>query len=104
MRTLLPWPFLDDIPRIMEIFHGIHENRLRDPRSVTAADCAGFIDRAEMWVWEDGQIQGFSAGDPRDGSFGLCSLIRPMKALVLAASCWSWRATRCASPVLILPR
>lgn len=59
----------DDIPRIMEIRHGVHENRLRDPTSVTAADCAAFIDRAEMWVWvEDGQILGFSAGDPRDGS------------------------------------
>ena len=59
----------DDIPRIMEIRHGVHENRLRDPSSVTAADCAAFIDRAEMWVWvADGQIQGFSAGDPRDGS------------------------------------
>jgi ribosomal protein S18 acetylase RimI-like enzyme len=53
----------------MQIRHGVHENRLRDPTSVTAADCAAFIDRAEMWVWlEDGQIQGFSAGDPRDGS------------------------------------
>jgi GNAT superfamily N-acetyltransferase len=59
----------DDIPRIMEIRHGVHENRLRDPTSVTADDCAAFIDRAEMWVWvEDGRIQGFSAGDPRDGS------------------------------------
>jgi GNAT superfamily N-acetyltransferase len=39
------------------------------PRLVTAADCAAFIDRTEMWVWvEDGQILGFSAGDPRDGS------------------------------------
>jgi GNAT superfamily N-acetyltransferase len=59
----------DDIPRIMEIRHGVHENRLRDPASVTAAECAAFIDRAEMWAWvEDGQIQGFSAGDPRDES------------------------------------
>ena len=39
------------------------------PRSVTAAYCAAFIDRTEMWVWvEDGQILGFWAGDPRDGS------------------------------------
>ena len=59
----------DDVPRIMEIRHSVHENRLRDPTSVTAADCAAFIDRTEMWVWvEDGQILGFSAGDPRDGS------------------------------------
>ena len=47
----------DDIPRLMEIRHGVHENQLRDPSSVTAVDCAAFIDRAEMWVWvEDGQI------------------------------------------------
>jgi GNAT superfamily N-acetyltransferase len=39
------------------------------PRPLTAADCAAFIDRAEMWVWvEDGRIQGFSAGNPHDGS------------------------------------
>jgi ribosomal protein S18 acetylase RimI-like enzyme len=59
----------DDVPRIMEIRHSVHEDRLCDPTSVTAVDCAAFIDRAKMWVWvEDGQIQGFSAGDPHDGS------------------------------------
>jgi GNAT superfamily N-acetyltransferase len=58
-----------DVPRIMEIRHAVRENRLWDPTSVTAADCAAFIDRAEMWVWvEGGHVQGFSAGDPRDGS------------------------------------
>jgi GNAT superfamily N-acetyltransferase len=58
-----------DIERIMAIRHDVRENRLFDPNSVTAADCAAFIDRAEMWVWvEDGQVQGFSAGDPSDGT------------------------------------
>jgi ribosomal protein S18 acetylase RimI-like enzyme len=53
----------------MEIRHAVRENRLSDPSSVTDADCAAFIDRAEIWVWaEDGAIQGFAAGDPRDGS------------------------------------
>jgi GNAT superfamily N-acetyltransferase len=53
----------------MAIRHGVRENRLSDPNSVTAADCAAFIDHAEMWVWvEDGQVQGFSAGDPSDGT------------------------------------
>jgi hypothetical protein len=48
-----------DIPRIMEIRHGVHENRLRDATSVTAADCAAFVERAAMWVWvEGGQICG----------------------------------------------
>ena len=51
-----------DISRIMEIRHAVHENRLSDPNAVTAADCAAFIDRAEMWVWvEDRRILGFSA-------------------------------------------
>ena len=58
-----------DVERIMAIRHGVRENRLFDPSSVTSADCAAFIDRAEMWVWvEDGKVQGFSAGDPRDGT------------------------------------
>jgi GNAT superfamily N-acetyltransferase len=57
-----------DVPRIMAIRHAVRENRLSDPNAVTAADCAAFIDRAEIWVWvEDGMIQGFSAGDPRNG-------------------------------------
>lgn len=47
----------------------MRENRLSDPNSVTASDCCAFIDRAEIWVWvEDGVIQGFSSGDPQDGS------------------------------------
>ena len=52
----------------MEIRHSVRENRLGDPNSVTAADCTAFIARSEIWVWdEDGTIQGFTAGDPRDG-------------------------------------
>jgi len=57
-----------DIQRIMTIRHAVRENRLSDPNSVTAADCAAFIERSEIWVWEeDGLILGFSAGDVRDG-------------------------------------
>jgi ribosomal protein S18 acetylase RimI-like enzyme len=37
-----------DIRRIMEIRHAVRENRLSDPNTVTAADCAAFIDRAEI--------------------------------------------------------
>jgi predicted kinase/GNAT superfamily N-acetyltransferase len=57
-----------DVSRIMAIRHSVRENRLADPNLVTAADCAAFIERSEMWVWEeDGAVQGFAAGDPRDG-------------------------------------
>jgi GNAT superfamily N-acetyltransferase len=57
-----------DIQRIMTIRHAVRENRLSDPNSVTAADCAAFIERSEIWVWEeDGLILGFSAGDVRIG-------------------------------------
>jgi GNAT superfamily N-acetyltransferase len=52
----------------MTIRHAVRENRLSDPNSVTAVDCAAFIDRSEIWVWvEEGLIQGFGAGDVRDG-------------------------------------
>jgi GNAT superfamily N-acetyltransferase len=58
-----------DIARIREIRAAVRENRLSHPERVTAADVAAFIDRAEMWVWEEGgEICGFSAGDPADGS------------------------------------
>jgi GNAT superfamily N-acetyltransferase len=57
-----------DVPRIMAIRHAVRENRLSDPNAVTAADCAAFIERSEIWVWvEDGTIQGFAAGDSRNG-------------------------------------
>jgi GNAT superfamily N-acetyltransferase len=57
-----------DIAPIMTIRHAVRENRLSDPNSVTAADCAAFIERSEIWVWEeDGLILGFAAGDARDG-------------------------------------
>jgi hypothetical protein len=53
-----------DVSRIMNIRHAVRENRLSDPNLVTAADCAAFIERSEIWVWEeDGAVQGFAAGD-----------------------------------------
>ena len=62
-----------DVPRIMEIRHSVRENRLSDPNLVTATDCEASIERSEIWVWEeDGAVQGFAAGDTRDGwIFGL---------------------------------
>ena len=57
-----------DVSRIMEIRHLVRENRLSDPNLVTADHCAEFIERSEMWVWEDeGVVQAFAAGDIRDG-------------------------------------
>jgi GNAT superfamily N-acetyltransferase len=57
-----------DVSRIMEIRHSVRENRLSDPTLVTAADCDAFIERSEIWVWEEnGMVQGFAAGDARDG-------------------------------------
>src|SRR5204863_10111874 len=51
------------VARIMEIRHSVRENRLSNPNLVTADDCAEFIERSEMWVWEeDGIVQAFAAG------------------------------------------
>jgi GNAT superfamily N-acetyltransferase len=59
----------DDISRLMEIRGSVLENRLADSNLVTLADYKWFIDHAAIHVWENGEcIQGFSAGDPRDGS------------------------------------
>lgn len=58
-----------DLPRILEIRGSVRENRLSDPGRVTVADCEWFLDHAAFWVYvEDGIVQGFSAGDPRDGT------------------------------------
>jgi hypothetical protein len=51
-----------DVSRIMQIRHLVRENRLSDPNLVTAKDCAEFIDRSEMWVWEDeGVVQALAS-------------------------------------------
>ena len=58
-----------DIPRLVEIRAAVRENILSDPSWVTTADIQWFIDNSTIWTWaEDGQIHGFSAGDPRDGT------------------------------------
>src|SRR5215471_17435097 len=57
-----------DFSRIIEIRQSVRENRLSDTGLVTAKDCADFIERSEIWVWEeDDAVQGFAAGDVRDG-------------------------------------
>jgi len=59
---------LADLPRILEIRDGVDENRLTDPASVPEADVAWYIDNDALWVWQDpGRVNGFAAGDPRDG-------------------------------------
>ena len=57
-----------DVARIMEIRHSVRENRLSDPNLVTAGDCVEFIERSEIWVWEEEEaVHAFAAGDIRDG-------------------------------------
>ena len=59
----------DERDRITEIRFAVQENRLGNPALVTAEDYAWFTEHPGIWVWEeDGQIQGFAAGDPRDGT------------------------------------
>jgi ribosomal protein S18 acetylase RimI-like enzyme len=58
-----------DVLRLIEIRGSVRENRLTDTSNVTLAEYSWFIDHAAIHVWEkDECIQGFSAGDPRDGS------------------------------------
>lgn len=58
-----------DIDRLVVIRSAVRENRLRDPGSVTREDYDAFLLGKLIWVAEvDGQIAGFSAGDPRDGT------------------------------------
>ena len=59
----------DERQRINEIRFAVQENRLADPTLVTDEDYAWFEEHPGIWVWEEGgQILGFSAGDPRDGT------------------------------------
>ena len=57
-----------DIPALTRIRLGVRENSF-NPARVSPADVVWFVENAPIWVWEeDGDIRGFSAGDPRDGS------------------------------------
>jgi GNAT superfamily N-acetyltransferase len=61
-----------DYSRISEIRLAVRENRLSKPDSIGPL-VDWLFDNSTFWVWEeDGTIQGFSAGDPRDGS--ICAL------------------------------
>ncbi|PZP54980.1 MAG: GNAT family N-acetyltransferase [Micavibrio aeruginosavorus] len=60
---------LSDIPRMQEIRAAVRENILSDPSKVTIDDYRWFIEYGPMWVYEEkGNIEGMSAGDPRDGT------------------------------------
>jgi ribosomal protein S18 acetylase RimI-like enzyme len=60
---------VSDIDQLIRIRGAVSENRLRDPASVTRADYEWFIAGVRVWLAEiNGQVAGFSAGDPRDGT------------------------------------
>ena len=50
-----------DIEQILVIRHSVHENKLADPASITAADCEAFLNAGGIgWGSEvDGQLVGF---------------------------------------------
>ena len=65
LRRALP----RDIDQLIRIRGAVRENRLRDPASVTRADYDWFVAERRIWLGDiDGQVAGFAAGDPRDGT------------------------------------
>lgn len=56
---------IKDIPQIQNIRHVVRENKLSDPRLVTDADCANYLEkRGRGWVCEvRGEIVGFAIAD-----------------------------------------
>ena len=65
LRRALP----QDIDQMIRIRGAVRENRLRDPASVSRADYDWFVAQERIWLADlDGQIAGFAAGDPRDGT------------------------------------
>ncbi|KAF0115404.1 MAG: acetyltransferase [Rhodobacteraceae bacterium] len=58
-----------DIDALVRIRGAVRENRLRDRLSVSRADYDWFIAQGRVWLCDlGGQVAGFSAGDPRDGT------------------------------------
>jgi ribosomal protein S18 acetylase RimI-like enzyme len=56
-----------DIPDLMTLRAAVHENKHVEPNKVTSEDVVEFLETGEIWVWEEGRIVGFSAGDAQDG-------------------------------------
>lgn len=72
MKTIIRKATRADYPRISEIRLAVRENRLGKPDAIGPL-VDWLFDHSTFWVWEeDATIQGFSAGDPRDGS--ICAL------------------------------
>ena len=57
-----------DIPALMTLRAAVNENRLADPERVQARHYQPFVERGDLWIWEDaGRILGFAAGDRDTG-------------------------------------
>lgn len=57
-----------DIPAMMDLRLSVRENRLSDPAQVTPQDCLAYVERGEMWVWDEaGEILGISAANRETG-------------------------------------
>lgn len=57
-----------DIPALWRIRLDVRENLL-NPARVPPGAVEWFVQNAPVWVWDEGgEVRGFSAGDPRDGS------------------------------------
>lgn len=99
----------DDIPRLKQIRAGVRENQLSDPSRVTDADILWFSDNPGIFVWDTaGEIAGFSAADPRDGSIwalfmdagferrGIAQALFAAACAVLTQAGWArqWLTTR----------
>jgi GNAT superfamily N-acetyltransferase len=57
-----------DISELKRIRQSVRENVL-NPARVSDRHYGWFVRNGPVWVWEDdGDLRGFSAGDPRDGS------------------------------------
>ncbi len=91
-KTMIRKAARADYPRISEIRLAVSENRLSKPYSIGPL-VDWLFDNSTFWVWEeDGTIQGFSAGDPRDGS--ICALfVHPSyKRRGIGRACFPWLA------------
>src|SRR5262245_48970474 len=68
LRNMIRKATRADYPRISEIRFAVRENELSNPEAI-GPTVEWIFDHSTFWVWEEGgAIQGFSAGDPRDGS------------------------------------
>jgi len=88
----------NDIPALKAVRNSVQENALSDPANIVDSDYRWFVANPGVVLWEEnGEVVGFSAADPRNGSIWALFVSpgyegRGIGSALLARSCESLKS------------